>query len=166
MRSIIEEYERAKDIPDIFEVVKRAVRETIGKERSGLMLGLADLGGSKNYLVGAFYPIGTNIIVMNKTPLYRIKQTDPSLLKPYIFNILLHEYLHSLGLYDETNTQKKVQQISMRVFGKKHIVAEIATDIKKYVPFMVHPMNIWKPSKEQKIEIVQGFDKGNCVYIA
>ncbi len=166
MSTIIEEYDRAKDLPDIFEVVKRAVRETMGKERSGLMLGLADLGGSRNYLVGAFYPLGTNIIVMNKTPLFRIKQTEPNLLKPYIFHILLHEYLHSLGIFDEAMTQQKTYEVSSRVFGEEHVVADIAADMRKYVPYMVHPMNVWKPSKEPKIEIVSGFDRGSCAYIA
>ena len=76
--------ERTHDIPEIFELVKLAVRKNTGKERSGLMLGLSNLGGGPQGFVGAFYPVATNIIVMNTLPLERIKQTDPSLYKPYV----------------------------------------------------------------------------------
>ncbi|TRZ90179.1 MAG: hypothetical protein D4R88_04115 [Methanosarcinales archaeon] len=46
----------------------------------------------------AFYPVGTNVIVMNKIPLERIKETRPELYKPYIFHasitpLLPHYYL-------------------------------------------------------------------------
>ena len=63
------ELSSAKDLADIFELVKVVVRKTTGKERPGLMLGLANLGGGPQGFVGAFFPIATNIIVMNSLPL-------------------------------------------------------------------------------------------------
>ena len=85
--------ENAKSLADIFEVVKTAVLDSLGKSRGGLMLGLADLGNHPQGWLGAFYPIGSNVIVMNKIPLKRIKETCPSLYKPYTFHVLLHEYM-------------------------------------------------------------------------
>ena len=43
------------------------------------MLGLANLGGGLDGFVGAFYPVATNIIVVNSLPLANIRQTDPAL---------------------------------------------------------------------------------------
>src|SRR3989337_314796 len=91
----------AKGLPDIFEIVKRAVDMDLGYARGGLMLGLADLGNHPRGFVGAFYPIATNVIVMNKVPLARIRETDPQLWRSYAFHVLLHEYLHSVGYIDE-----------------------------------------------------------------
>src|SRR4030066_483759 len=108
----------AKDLPDIFELVKVAVRKSTGKERAGLMLGLANLGGGPQGFVGAFYPIATNIIVMNSLPLKRVKETDPALSQPYVFHILLHEYLHTLGIIDEAATRQKAYEISTMTLGR------------------------------------------------
>lgn len=38
--------EQAEDLSEIFEIAKSVVKEFLGKERSGLMLGLSDLGGA------------------------------------------------------------------------------------------------------------------------
>jgi len=82
--------ETAKDLADIFEIVKEAVQARTGLSRAGLMLGLAELGGSGNSFIGGLYPVATNIIVMNKGPMQRILQDAPHLYKPYVFHILLH----------------------------------------------------------------------------
>jgi hypothetical protein len=152
------ELESAKDLPAIFEVVKTAVRRSTGKERGGLMLGLADLGGGPEGLVGAFYPIATNIIVMNKSPLRRIKETDPALYKPYVFHILLHEYLHTLGVIDEAATRRKAYEISVELFGKEHVVTQLANDLSKFIPKLVYPIYGWTPTEDIRLELVKGFD--------
>ena len=61
-----------QSLADIFEIVKRAVEQDLGYSRGGLMLGLADLGNHPQGFIGAFYPVATNVIVMNKVPLARI----------------------------------------------------------------------------------------------
>ena len=76
---------KAVTFVDIFEVVKTAVWKNLGMSRGGLMLGFADLGNHPKGFFGAFFPVGTNIIVMNSTPLKRIKETEPDLWKPYAF---------------------------------------------------------------------------------
>ncbi len=39
---------RPDEIPEIFELVKKAVKKVTGAQRSGMMLGLADLGEGEN----------------------------------------------------------------------------------------------------------------------
>jgi len=151
----------AKDMVDIFEIVKKVVWKTTGKERAGLMLGLANLGGGPRGFVGAFYPLATNIIVVNSLPLRRIKETDPALYKPYIFHILLHEYLHTLGIIDEAATRAKAYEISAATFGKDHPVAQFAADLSRFVPKLVYPYYGWQPSEDYVLELVKGFDRSS-----
>jgi hypothetical protein len=151
----------AKDLADIFEIVKRVVRKSTGRERSGLMLGLANLGGGAQGFVGAFYPVATNIIVMNSLPLRRIKETDPALYRPYVFHILLHEYLHALGIIDEAATRSKAYEISESTFGKSHPVTQFAADLSRFVPKLVYPVYGWVPQEEYQLELVKGFDRSS-----
>jgi len=153
--------ESAKDLPDIFELVKTVVRKITGKERPGLMLGLANLGGGPQGLVGAFYPIATNIIVMNSLPLKRIEETDPALYKPYVFHILLHEYLHTLGVIDEEATRRLTYEVSAKAFGKDHPVTQLAADLSRFLPKLVYPVYGWHPQEEPVIELVRGFDRSS-----
>jgi hypothetical protein len=157
--------ENSKNIPDIFEVVKEAVRKTTNSERAGLMLGLAEMGGNENYWIGAFYPVGTNMILMNKTPLRRISETNPYLLKDYCFHVLLHEYLHSLGILDEEETRNVTYEISKMTFGKNHTVTQMAQDIRKFIPYVTYPNQYWVPPEEMRIELVEGFDRSSVTYI-
>jgi len=90
--------------------------------------------------IGAFYPIATNIIVMNTLPLKRIKETDPMFYKPYVFHILLQEYLHTLGIIDEAATRKKAYGISTEIFGKEHVVTQLAADLSRFIPKLVYPV--------------------------
>jgi len=75
--------ERAKDLADIFEIVKDAVSAQLGLSRGGLMLGIAELGGRPDSWIGGFYPVATNIIVMNKGPMNKILRERPELYKAY-----------------------------------------------------------------------------------
>ena len=156
-----ERLDRTHDIPEIFELVKLAVRKNTGKERSGLMLGLSNLGGGPQGFVGAFYPVATNIIVMNTLPLERIKQTDPTLFKPYVFHILLHEYIHTLGIIDEEATRAMALEISQKVFGPAHPATQIATDLSRFMPNLVYPLAGWKPPENPSLELVKGFDRSS-----
>jgi len=147
---------------DTFEEVKEVVRQKEKRTRAGLMLGLQELGATLNVFIGAYYPVSSNIIVMNKTPLRRIIETNPQLIKPYGFHILLHEYIHSLGFLDEEITRLKTYEISKKHFGEEHIITQLSTNIKKFFPNLVYPIHGWIPPKNMPpIEIVQGFDKSN-----
>lgn len=149
----------AKDLVEVFEQVKETVRKTEGKSRAGLMLGLQELGSTMQGFIGGYYPVGSNIIVMNRTPLRRINETDPALLLPYSFHVLLHEYIHSLGILDEELTRRKTYEISRRSFGEKHVVTELSKDMTKFFPSLVYPVYGWGPQEASPIELVRGFDK-------
>lgn len=84
-RYFINKFKRSNTIPDIFEIVKEVVWNVIKKSRAGLDLGLVELGNLPQGFLGAYYVSGSNIIIMNETPLRRIRETNPRLLKPYIF---------------------------------------------------------------------------------
>jgi hypothetical protein len=153
--------ENAKDIPEIFELVKKAVRQVTGMERSGLMLGLSNLGGGLAGFVGAFYPVATNIIVMNTLPLRRVKETAAHLYKPYVFHILMHEYLHTLGIMDETLVRIRAREITEQTLGPDHPATEIARDLTKFMPNLVYPVYGWNPPENPSLELVEGFDRSS-----
>ncbi len=157
--------EKAKTLADIFEVVKAAVWESQRKSRAGLMLGLANLGNHPQGFFGAFYPVGSNVIVMNKIPLERIKETRPELYKPYIFHVLLHEYLHTLGYLSESGVRQMAHEITRQVFGEEHLATKIAKDTTLFFKNLVYPNAAWQPD-DMNLELVDGFDRGSASYIA
>lgn len=155
-----------KELIDTFEEVKEIVRGTEKRSRAGLMLGLQEIGASLDGFIGAYYPVASNIIVVNKTPLRRITETNLKLLKPYGFHILLHEYIHALGYLDENITKHKTYEISKKRFGEDHIVTQLSTNINKFFPNLVYPIYGWLPPKGiSTIELVKGFDKSSTNYI-
>jgi hypothetical protein len=157
--------EQSTTLPEIFDVVKEVVRRHLKVERSGLMLGLSNLGGGTGHLVGGFFQVAGNMIVMNSMPLARIRETNPPLYKPYVFHILLHEYIHSIGYLDEASTRPLVLQLSETAFGKDHMVSELARGWHKYMPNLVYPVVGWQPEGGFSVEVVRGFDPGATSYI-
>ena len=159
------ELDRATDLSEIFEIVKSVVRESLGKGRGGLMLGLTDLGGKPGFFVGAFYPVGSNIIIMNKTPMRAVEATKPHLFKAYCFHILLHEYLHTIGILDENKNRMITAALSERSLGGNHPVTMIAKDFNKVFPEVMYSTLGWQPANDMRIEIIPDFDKSNVSYI-
>ena len=82
---LIKLLENAETLSDIFEVVKATVEKSTGMSRGGIMLGLANLGNQPNGFFGAFYPVGSNIIVMNQVPLQRSRKPTPHCGSPTCF---------------------------------------------------------------------------------
>ena len=159
------ELNKTGDLSEIFEIMKSAVKEFLGRERSGLMLGLAELGGQPGLFVGAFYPVGSNLIVMNKTPMRAVEATKPHLYKAYCFHILLHEYLHTIGILDEGKNRIITAILSEKAFGENHPVALIAKDFNRIFPEVMYSSLGWQPSNNMRIEIIPGFDKSSVNYI-
>jgi hypothetical protein len=144
---------------ETFEEVKEVVQQKEGRSRAGLMLGLQEIGASLEGFIGAYYPVASNIIIVNKTPLRRILETNKALLKPYAFHVLLHEYIHTLGYFDEETTEQKTYEISKKQFGERHIIIQLSVNMRKYFPNLVYPIHGWLPQKETPVlELVQGFD--------
>jgi len=167
MKTFVEKFEAAKDIPEVFELVKEGVRKVYKAGRSGLSLGLAELGGSERQFIGAFYPMGSNIIIMNKTPLRSITDTNPALFKPYVFHVLTHEYFHTLGVVDEKAVRMLTYKVSKELFGEEHLATRIAAELEKFLPNLVYPHG--ELGEEENlglnIELVKDFDKSSTTYI-
>ena len=155
----------AKTIADIFEIVKEMIREYLDLEQAGLMVGITDLGAHNQGFIGAFYSMEANTIIINKKPLARILQTNPSLHNYYIFHIILHEYIHSIGSFDEAQTRLLVQEMSQHYFGNRHIVTELATNIGKFMPNLTYPVAGFQPPEDINIDFVSGIDRKNTNYI-
>lgn len=155
-----ERLERAETIAEIFEIIKDAVRETLNRERAGLMLGLSDMGIMRNGFIGAYHPVGSNVIVMNRTILERIAKADPAFVKPYTFHILLHEYLHTIGILDEARTRLLTYEISSQAFGEDHMVTRLSKDLENLLPKVLgHDRGVPKQPDPSVVTLVDGFEK-------
>lgn len=150
---------------EIFAIVKQIVLDFMGRERAGLMLGLSELGGRPGAFVGAFYPVGSNLIVLNKTPLKVVQAFRPELYNAYCFNMLLHEYLHSIGILDEEENRYATVLISEKAFGKNHPTTIIAKDLTRLFPEIIYSSLVWRPTERFEIEIVEDFDNESLSYI-
>lgn len=159
------EIKRAKTIANIFEVVKEMIREYLGLEQAGLMVGMTDLGVHSNGFIGAFYSMEANTIIINKKPLARILQTNPMLYNYYLFHIMLHEYIHSIGSFDEAQTRLLVQEMSQHYFGNRHIITELAANIGKFMPNLTYPTVGFQTPSDINIDFVMGIDRKNTNYI-
>ena len=85
--------------------------------RVGLMLYLGNLP----IRVGAFHPMGTNDIVLNRRLL---GQTTSLKEKSHVFAILVHEYLHTLGFTDERQVRRMTHRVCKENFGNTHPVVQ------------------------------------------
>lgn len=131
------------------------------------MLGLADLGMRRGYFVGAFHPVGSNIIVMNKAPLKIASQrTDKTTFNAYCFHLLLHEYLHSLGYVDENDVKELTQEVCMLALGKAHPATVMAErGIATYFPKVTYFTEEFPLPESFQVEIVKDFDRSSVGYI-
>jgi hypothetical protein len=137
--------EAAEDIPQIFKVVMQAVKEQMGFMRSGLELGLVELECHKGKFIGCLHPFGTNMILVNQLPLERVKESFPKICKSYLFHVLLHEYLHTVGLWDEKQIHEGILALTRQLFGEDHPATKLAEDIGQFFPFIIYPAQMSLP---------------------
>lgn len=163
--SFAKKLEKSESISDVFEIVKETVKKSIDRERAGLMLGLAELGVRRGWFIGAFHPVGSNIIVVNKTVLRMVEVTKPKYYNAYCFHVLLHEYLHTIGVLDEDYTRKLAYLISKNTFGELHPVTLIAQDFNRFFPEIAYAGLDMNMPERMPIEIVEGFDESSVSYI-
>lgn len=159
-----DELNECSDFPSIFSLVKQAVEITLNRRRVGLILGLADLP----LFIGAFHTVGANFIVMNKVLLKKITQAydNKKLINAYIFHILLHEYVHSLGFLDERLTRDLTYAISERVLGEDHVATQMARyGISRVFPDIRIEYSDPRTEIPARIEIIDDFERDNLSYI-
>jgi len=154
----------ATNFSDIFQIVKKIVQDYVGEDQAGLLVGISDLGNYGQAFLGAFYSMDANTIVINKRPLDTIQRTQPDLYNPYVFHVMLHEYLHSLGILEEDQVRLFAYEISKKYFGSNHLTTQIAFDLERFLPQLSLGTEFEAP-EEMNIEFVNGIDKDNTDYI-
>jgi hypothetical protein len=152
----------ARNFDEIFDMVKDATESDLGRHRAGLTLVLGDLPNN----IGAYHEMGSNSIVMNRNLLRIVEKLATSQVRKnsYIFMILLHEYLHSLGFADDRQVRNLSKQITNKFLGSRHLAAEMAVrpldqffpELPKYVGFR----------DKGTFETVRRFDSSSTPYIA
>jgi hypothetical protein len=153
--------EKAQGYSDVWEIVKDIVKDSLGEQRVGMMLFLDDLP----LQLGAYHPLGTNNIVLNRTLIQIAEAATQSkkLANAFVYSLLVHEYLHAVGHVPETEVRPLVYKISRECFGEDHIVTRLAEkspwSLLKGVPLS----RIEAPKRV--IEIVKDFEKANRDYI-
>jgi len=157
--SIVEKFrnhlEKAASYGEVWEVVKDTVALSLGKRRGGMMLFLDDLP----IQLGAYHPIGTNNIILNRTLVQIVEATIKSkrVVNALIYNLLLHEYLHALGEYSDVEVRHTVYEIARKYFGEDYVVTLIALKspwaLLKGIP--IEAVN----APKRVIEIVKDFEK-------
>ena len=149
--------EKTDSYGDIFTLVKKAVKNSLGLHRVGLMLYLGNLP----MRVGAFHPLGTNDIVLNRKLLDASAKTEPKW-RAYVFSILLHEYLHTLGYVDERQVRSLTYRICLDNFGKGHYVVDAAVN----GPWVnLSPEDFESMGEEMELERVPDFERIDSGYI-
>ena len=113
----------AEGFDTIFEMVKVATDKKLGLHRAGLTLVLGDIPNN----VGAYHEMGSNAIVMNRNILRIVEKLSKTRSKrnAYVFMILLHEYLHSLGYTSDRQVRVLGKEISDGYLGRKHMAVPI-----------------------------------------
>jgi len=153
--------EKAQGFSEVWDIVKDTVKDSLGEHRVGMMLFLDDLP----LQLGAYHPIGTNNIVLNRTLVQIVEAATQSkrLVNAFVYSLLVHEYLHALGHIPEGEVRPLVYQVSKDCFGEDHIVTRLAEKspwtLLKGVPLS----QIEAPKRV--IEIVKDFEKTNQRYI-
>ncbi|MHA1270015.1 MAG: hypothetical protein ACTSPY_09545 [Candidatus Helarchaeota archaeon] len=152
-------------MPDLFEDIKKVVYQELGRRRAGLSLGLADIGVYNGFYIGAYHILSSNYIILNKTPLILLKNKPEEMIIAYLYHLLLHEYIHTLGVIDEKLCRQITYELSKKTFGTDHIITVLARGgLNKLFPEIIYaPVNFGLKTNYQ-IEIVYGFDKSNITY--
>ena len=111
--------------------------------------------------LGAYYPVGTNNIVLNRSLVEIVKASVSSKLtvNVLVYNLLLHEYLHALGEYSEVEVRRMVFEVAKKCFGEQYI-ATVAARKSPWVLLKDIPLGPLNAPK-RVMEIVKDFEKAS-----
>jgi hypothetical protein len=59
--------------------------------------------------------------------------------------VLLHEYLHTVGIWDEKIIHEGIVAMTKQLFGNEHPVTKLAEDVVQLLPFVVYPPQMSLP---------------------
>lgn len=153
--------EEAQGYGEVWEIVKGNAQQFLKQKRRGMMLFLDDMP----LKLGAYHPVGTNNIVLNRALVQLVEATTKSkkLVNAFVYTILLHEYLHALGYLRETEVRPLVFRISKFCFGEEHVATRLAK-LGPWSLFQGLPVDTSK-APNRVMEIVRDFEKTNQRYI-
>jgi hypothetical protein len=153
--------EKAEGYGEVWKIVKETVKNILGKCRVGIMLFLDDLPLN----LGAYHPVGTNNMVLNKSLIEIVEATAKTKLdvNAFIYTLLIHEYVHALGYLSEDEARSIVYQISRSCFGENHITTRLAQS-SPWSLLKGVPINGFTAPKGA-MEIVKDFEKTTQDYI-
>lgn len=147
--------DNAASYGEVWEIVKETVEFALHRRRGSMMLFLDDLP----IQLGAYHPLGTNNIVLNRVLVQMVEATIESkrVVNALIYNLLLHEYLHALGEVSEAGVRGLVIDVCKKSFGQDHVATRIAVEspwtLLKGIP--LDSVNVPK----RFMEIVKNFEK-------
>ena len=166
--STLEENQRrldeAEGYSEVWQTVKDNVKTILNKQRRGMLLFLDDMP----LRLGAYHHLGTNNIVLNRSLIQIVEATTKSrkLLNAFVYTLLLHEYLHSLGYVDEEEVRELTQEVCMLALGKAHpatVMAERGVDA--YFPKVTYFTEEFPLPESFQVELVKDFDRSSVGYI-
>ena len=150
-----------KDFNEAFELVKSVILQKFGMHRAGLNLILQMMPSN----LGAYHMLGSNAIVMNSYLLAALRKIVGSTeeYNSYMFMVLAHEYLHSLGIIDENTVRQMTFELCAWMLGEDHI----ATKMSKEDPSTLYPelRSLMNSQFSRDFQVVKNFDKSNQTYI-
>lgn len=150
-----------KDFNGAFELVKSVVLQKFGMHRAGLSLILQMMPSN----LGAYHILGSNAIVMNSYLLAAVRKITGSAeeYNSYMFMVLTHEYLHSLGIVDENTVRQKTFELCKWMLGEDYA----ATKMAKEDPSTIYPelRSMMQSQFSKEFQVVRNFDKTNQTYI-
>ncbi|MFX0173289.1 MAG: hypothetical protein ACFE9L_15445 [Candidatus Hodarchaeota archaeon] len=124
----------------MFQLVIDIVKHFLDKSRPGILLGLVELGYDRGTFVGGFHKVGTNEIYLNQSALRVMwEESQKTYYKAYLFHLLLHEYIHSIGVYDERKTRQLTRAISLELFQTRHPIGRLVVQgLNALFPYSFH----------------------------
>ncbi len=150
-----------KDFNQAFELVKSVVLQKFRMHRAGLSLILQMMPSN----LGAYHMLGSNAIVMNSYLLAAVQKIAGSVKEynSYLFMVLAHEYLHSLGIVDENTVRQMTFELCNWMLGDDHT----ATRMAKEDPSTIYPelRSMMQSQFSRDFQVVRNFDKTNQTYI-
>ena len=152
---------KLKDFSEAFELVKSAVLQKFKMHRAGLSLILQMMPSN----LGAYHMLGSNAIVMNSYLLAAVRKVAGSTeeYNSYMFMVLTHEYLHSLGIVDEYTVRQMTFDLCRWMLGDGHA----ATKMAKEDPSTIYPelRSLMQSQFSNDFQVVKNFDKSGQTYI-
>jgi hypothetical protein len=142
------------EFSEIFGVVKKVIRKLLRMERAGIGMMLSDLPPE----LGAYWEIGGNFIVFNESLIKTMRLISKSdrEFNSFIFTVLTHEYLHSLGFIEESVAISSTANVALKAFGPIHPASLMASgNIWNIYPLLAMAPHVGRGLSR----IVRGFDE-------